>query len=99
MDFRQYYYLENYLFDVVQPRFVEQGYLSAFDFFCIVIWKANRSKSKIAKRLLSKKHENLDAAVYELTTKLSQQAIRRTDLRIYGYMRIGVFCLQWHRLF
>jgi hypothetical protein len=78
--FQQYYYLENYLFNTVQPRFLEQGYLSAFDFFCIVIWKANRAKSKVAKRLLSKKHGNLDAAVYELTTKLSQQATAKDKL-------------------
>ena len=80
MDFQQYYYLENYLFHTVQPRFLEQGYLSAFDFFCIVIWKANRAKSKIAKRLLSKKHADLDSAVYELTTKLSQQVTAKDKL-------------------
>ena len=80
MDFRQYYYLENYLFDVVQPRFVEQGYLSAFDFFCIVIWKANRSKSKIAKRLLSRGHKDLDMAVRELTTGIAQQIDSKSRL-------------------
>lgn len=47
-----YYYLEQYLFDVVSARFQTVGTLSAFDFFCIVIWKANRAKSKVAKRLL-----------------------------------------------
>ena len=52
MDFRKYYHLESYLFDEVRPRFLEQGYLTAFDFFCIVIWKANRSKSNIARMLL-----------------------------------------------
>jgi hypothetical protein len=81
MDFRQYYYLESYLFDVVHPRFVQQGYLSAFDFFCIVIWKANRSKSKIAKRLLSRGHKDLDMAVRELTTGIAQQIDSKSRLR------------------
>jgi hypothetical protein len=52
-DERKYYYLEDYLFSEVRSRFHKQGYLSAEDFFCIVIWKANRAKSKVAARLLS----------------------------------------------
>ena len=47
-DCRKFYNLENYLFEEVSKRFSEHGYLEVFDFFCIVIWKANRSKSKIA---------------------------------------------------
>ena len=50
--FVEHYHQERYLFDVVSPRFQREHELSAFDFFCIVIWKANRAKSKIAKRLL-----------------------------------------------
>ena len=50
-DFRQYYHLEPYLIDVVGPRFRKQGTVSQLDFFCIVVWKANRSKSKILKLL------------------------------------------------
>jgi len=52
-DFRRYYDLEPCIFGEVQVRFEQEGYLLAFDFFCIVIWKANRAKSKIAKRLTS----------------------------------------------
>lgn len=81
MDFRQYYYLESYLFYTVHVHFVEQGYLSAFDFFCTVIWKANRAKSKIAKRLLAHGYENLDTAVRALTTGLAQQATAKDRLR------------------
>jgi hypothetical protein len=62
-DYRKLYDLENYLFEEVSRHFSELGYLHAFDFFCIVIWKANRSKSKIAKRLLSRGHPNLESAV------------------------------------
>lgn len=50
MDYRAFYHLESYLFNTVRIRFLENGFLDAFDFFCIVIWKANRSKSKIARK-------------------------------------------------
>jgi len=83
VDYRQYYDLEPYLFNTVRPRFAEQGYLDAFDFFCIVIWKANRAKSKIAKKLLDLSHhkDGLDAAVRELTMDLAQQTIAKDRLR------------------
>ena len=68
LDYSQYYSLEEYLFDVVSPRFSASKTLSPFDFFCIVIWKANRSKSKIAQRLLrhGDGYESLDSAVQAL---------------------------------
>jgi hypothetical protein len=71
-DFRQYYYLESYLFNTVRPRFLKQGYLDAFDFFCIVIWKAERAKRRIADRL-SNVNEDLDTAVKVVTLGISQQ--------------------------
>ena len=80
-DFRQYYDLEPYLLDRVRPRFVQQGYLSAADFFCIVIWKANRAKSKIAKKLLASGYEDLDGAVRALTNGLAQQPNAKERLR------------------
>jgi len=68
-----YYNLERYLFDVVSARFEAAGSLSAFDFFCIVIWKANRAKSRVAKRLLSKgEYTSLGDAVGALTRQLAQ---------------------------
>ena len=74
IDYRKLYDLENYLFDEVARRFSELGYLNAFDFFCIVIWKANRSKSKVAKRLLSQGYPNLESAVVALTKSLANAA-------------------------
>lgn len=81
MDYAQYGDLGWYLHSVVRQRFARQGYLSAFDFFCIVIWKANRAKSKIAKRLLSAGHADLEEAVRELTGELAQQPSPRERLR------------------
>ena len=53
IDYGRFYNLESYLFETVTQRFQEQGYLDAFDFFCIVIWKANRAKSRIASNILA----------------------------------------------
>ncbi len=72
-DYRVFYNLEPHLLDVVRHRFAEQGYLSAFDFFCIIIWKANRAKSKIARRLLRRGYTDLDAAARALTTDITRQ--------------------------
>ena len=51
MDYRKYYYLENYLLGEVSDRFRESGELSVFDFHCILIWKANRAKNRHVERL------------------------------------------------
>ena len=69
-EFVDYYHLERYLFETVSPRYHKAKSLNAFDFFCIVVWKANRAKSKIAARLLSYGHATLDLAVKALTSQL-----------------------------
>lgn len=83
-DFRQYYYLESYLFETVGPRFREQDFLSAFDLFCIAIWKANRAKSNFAKRIMSQdsgKGLDLDERVKQLTKSLSEQPTAKDKMR------------------
>jgi hypothetical protein len=82
IDYRKLYDLENYLFEDVARGFSELGYLKAFDFFCIVIWKANRSKSKIAKRLLRKEHPDLDSAVVALTKSLANAGDNKVRMKI-----------------
>lgn len=84
-ELRQLYSLEEYLFKVVSPKFKNAGYLTAFDFFCIVIWKANRAKSKVALRLFSKdpqKRCNLEEIVNTLTTSISNAKKPEERLRI-----------------
>lgn len=71
LDFRAFYDIEKYLFDIVHNRFKVQGYLSAPDFFLIVIWKSNRSKSKIAKRLLEMGYPSLQMAVKSITAEVN----------------------------
>ena len=51
MDYKKFYNLEEYLFQDVGSRFRKTNTLSVEDFFCIVIWKANRAKTNIKKKL------------------------------------------------
>lgn len=81
VDYRQFYDLESYLFDVVGQRFRDNGRLEAFDFFCIVIWKANRAKSRIAKRLLAGGVGGLDEAVRRLTEGIAERPEPKDKLR------------------
>ncbi len=81
----RFYDLEQFLFDDVHHRFARQGWIDAFDFFSVVIWKANRAKSRIARRLLSGdklRRSDLDAVVKDLTTRLSTALEPRERLRI-----------------
>jgi len=77
------YELEPYLFESVSRRFAEEATLNAVDFFCIVIWKANRSKSKVARRLMaSGRYPTLDGAVRALTTAIAEAPSPKGRLRI-----------------
>lgn len=68
-DPRDLYHLEEHLFQTVSPRFAQQGYLDAFDFFCIVIWKSNRSKSIVA-RGMQRGGLSLEDAAVALTSRI-----------------------------
>lgn len=81
-DYSRYYDLESYLFGEVSQRFTSSKQLSAFAFFCIVVWKANRSKSKVAKRLLAQCHADLSAAVQALTTSVVEANDNKERLRV-----------------
>ncbi len=83
-NFLQYYDLEGYLFKVVSIRYAQDKTLTAFDFFCIVIWKANRAKSKVAKRLLAHRNDqaNLKSAVNSLLTAISKAKDQKARLSV-----------------
>jgi hypothetical protein len=81
-DYRRFYHLESYLFSMVHDRFAREQSLSAFDFFCIVIWKANRAKSKVARRML-RNGENLEQVVRLLTRSIAEQD---SDKERLGYL-------------
>lgn len=83
-NFLQYYDLESHLFKVVAIRYAQDKTITAFDFFCIVIWKANRAKSKIAKRLVAHGNgqANLESAVGSLLAAISEAKDQRARLSV-----------------
>lgn len=109
VDGLRYYHLETYLFEDVRSRFQADGSLSAFDFFSIVIWKANRAKTRVARRLLAKAPErasNLDTIVRHLTKSLFDAGTHRERLRIlledWGFrlpMATAVLTVLWPNFF
>lgn len=81
----RYYDLEHYLFEDVNQRFHAEHSLGAFDFFSIIIWKANRAKSKIARKLLANDPEgrrDLDAICRTLTASLYNSPDHKERLRL-----------------
>jgi hypothetical protein len=72
VDYCRYYDLETFLFEDVSKRFHDHGSIGAFDFFSIIIWKANRAKSLTAKRLrkCAMPGETLDALCHRLTEEV-----------------------------
>ena len=85
LDYLRYYDRERYVFEDVHRRFHLEGSVAAFDFFSIVIWKANRAKSKIARRLLDrdpKRRTQLEPIVRDLTSDLARAGDARTRLRL-----------------
>jgi len=84
-DYLTYYQLEQYLFEEVHQRFHLERSLGAFDFFSIVIWKANRAKSKIASKLLTrdpKRTTNLETISREVTRSLYDAPDHKQRLRL-----------------
>ncbi len=79
------YDLETYLLEDVRLRFHKEGSIGAFDFFAIVIWKANRAKSKIAALLRREddaKRQDLDSIVRDLTRSLRRAGNAEERLRL-----------------
>ena len=82
MDYLNFYHLEAYLFGEVTQRFQEQGFLDAFDLFCIIIWKAERAKTMAAKRLIEQSGmKDLEQATRQLTEGIAGQDDARERLK------------------
>ena len=101
----RYYDLEAYLLNDVRLRFHAHGFLGAFDFFSIVIWKANRAKTHVARRLLNRdpKHRvTLEPIVRDLTRSLhrarSDEERMRVLLQDWGFalpMASAILAILW----
>jgi len=70
--FAQYYDLESYLIEVVRPRFHRERSMNTHDFFCIVNWRSNNAKLRIAKRLINQ-FGDLHIAIKSISQALSNQ--------------------------
>lgn len=72
MDYRKLYNREEYIFDDINNRFRDDKFLSAEDFFFIVIWKSNRAKSTISNLITNGNHDGaiLKDKVKELTSAI-----------------------------
>jgi|SRR6266545_57183 hypothetical protein len=85
MDYLKYFDSERYLFEDVHQRFQANHFLDAFDFFSIIIWKANRAKSKVAKRMLKENlpgERSLEARCHALTEALYEAPTSKERLRL-----------------
>ncbi len=81
MDYKKFYDLDNYIFEDIRCKFEKNGYLGALDFFCIVILKANRAKSKIAQKLLEK-GADIESIIKEMTRKIYEAKENKEKLYI-----------------
>lgn len=82
MDFKKYYYLEQYLFDEVGPLFRKTGELSAENLLCILIWKANRSKTKTLQKLTKRYKNDIRQAALRFAVDIYDQPTPKDRLKI-----------------
>lgn len=84
-NYLKYYDLERYLFEDVHRRFHAEGSLGAFDFFSIIVWKANRGKSMIAFKLLKTdklRRRDLEAIARAITRELYKAKTPKEQFRV-----------------
>jgi hypothetical protein len=83
MDYAKFGDLETYVFKDVNCKFKKNGFLNAFDFFCIIIWKANRAKTKTSDRLCKIANTtNLDDICKTITCEIYQEKDDKNKIRL-----------------
>jgi hypothetical protein len=87
VDYGKIYFLENYLFDDVAPRFAKTGEIVPANFYMIVIWKANRAKTRV-RRQLTHEAGSFGAAVKQIAASL--HSARSSERRLEILMK------EWH---
>lgn len=81
----RFYDLETFLLEDVRERFHSSGSIGAFDFFSIVMWKANRAKTHIARKLLKldpERQSGLEPIVRGLTSQLHRAPDSESRMRL-----------------
>jgi hypothetical protein len=86
-DYLKYYDLEHYLLEEVGPRFRSSGAIEPIDLFMILIWKANRAKTKIRDKLKKQANGNFSDAVGQIAAALSKAEDRKE--------RFGILMGDW----
>jgi hypothetical protein len=81
LDYRKFYDLEHYLFTEVGPRFAETGEIAPADFYIIIIWKANRAKTRVRDRL-DEKRGGFNEAVRSIAASLRASTGQRERLEV-----------------
>lgn len=67
-EYKKYYFLESYLFENVSRNFKNSGCLTPEEFFAIIIWKRNASKTKIRDGI-----KNSGRTIYNITSEISSK--------------------------
>src|SRR3989344_7604504 len=80
INYSKYAFLEDYVFGDVRTNFLANGYLTAEEFFCIVIWKSNRAKTAIKRKL--QKRGVLKEVIKELTSQIFKAAYKSGKLEV-----------------
>ena len=79
----KYYHLETFLLQDVRQRFERDHSIGAFDFFSIIIRKSNRSKTKVANRLLTNsKNLNLEQISRKISADIAQAKTEKEKIRV-----------------
>lgn len=90
VEYLDYYDIEHRLFPKIQKKFDESGKISAEDFWCILIWKANRAKNFARNRLIEKSEDKtFQGAVNKIASDLRRATDGKERLKIlmtrYGF--------------
>lgn len=82
----KYYFLEDHLFGEVNKNFRKQGYLTPEEFFAIIIWKRNASKTKIQRGI-----KKSGKKIPRITTAISRAKTLEQKLNILtSFSGIGI---------
>lgn len=82
MDYKKFYNLEEYLFEDVRKHFQSREYLTPKEFFCIVIWKSNRAKTRIKSNILGRCSGTLNSIIKKLTKEIYRERNTKKRLEI-----------------
>ena len=71
VNYEKFYDLESFLFKDVTEFFKSNGYINGVQFYCILIWKAERAKFKNARKILKKdESKSFDENIKTLTREI-----------------------------